>query len=206
MPIGATCERPSAEALGRAVLLAAGLLFLSGAAQGATDPSGGCRAVPSGRAVAVHAQLDDLIPGELLRLISLGLAGNLHVEIDLVKRRPLWLPLRVARQTLDLVITRDARGDGFLLDGEQRLPDPARLRLPRILLPVEGDPAGLEAQLRVQLRVITPSSLGKMATWVAGGGGKEEERSALSAGLLSLIADELARSVEVSCAVARRSK
>jgi len=206
MPAATPQDRPSGEAIGRAVMLVAGLFALSSAAQGATDPSGSCTAVRSGRAVAVHAQLDDLIPGELLRLISLGLAGNLHVELDLVRRRPLWFSSRLTRQTLDLVITRDARGDGFLLDNEVRLPDPTRLRLPRILLPVDEDPAGLEAQIRVQLRVITPGSLGKMATWVAGGGGKQEERSALSAGLLSLIADELARSVEISCAVAGRKR
>lgn len=198
------CDRPSGAAVGNAVLLVVALLALSTAA-GAQTPSATCRASSAGRAVAVHVQVADLFPPELLRLVGLGLTGRVQVEIDLVRRRPLWFSQRVARQSLEVTVARGPGGEGLTLDGEP-IADPSRLRLPRVQLPVDGDPDRLEAQVRLQLRVITPGSLGKMATWVAGGDSKQEERSALSAGLLSLIADELARSVETSCPVARRTR
>jgi hypothetical protein len=122
--------------------------------------------------------------------------------VDLVQRRALWFSRRVARQSIDATLSRGPDGDGVLLDGEP-VADPSRLRLPRLQLPLDEGGGRLEAQVRVRLRVITPGSLGKMATWIAGGDGSEEERSALSAGLLSLVADELARSVEASCEVTR---
>jgi hypothetical protein len=204
MQAAASSDRPSVAAIGNAVLLVVALLALSTAA-GAQTPAAACRASFAGRAVSVHVQVDDLFPSELLRLVGLGLTGRLQVEIDLVRRRPLWFSRRVARHSFDVAVARGPAGEGLLLDGEP-IADPSRLRLPRIQLPVEGEPDQLEAQVRVQLRVITPGSLGKMAAWVAGGESKQEERSALSAGLLSIIADELARSVETSCPVARRSK
>jgi len=204
MQAAASSDRPSGAAIGNAVLLVVALLALSTAA-GAQTPAGTCRASFAGRNVAVHVQVDDLFPSEMLRLVGLGLTGRLQVEIDLVRRRPLWFSRRVARHSLDVAVSRGPGGEGLLLDGEP-IADPSRLRLPRIQLPVDGEPDQLEAQVRVQLRVITPGSLGKMAAWVAGGESKQEERSALSAGLLSIIADELARSVETSCPVARRSK
>ena len=182
----------------------AALLFLVAVALAAHGaPGGACRAVAGHSGILVRVQLVDLFGPELLRLVSLGLEGRVRVEVELVRRRPFWFSRRVARESVEAVVTRDPSGEGFLLDGERPLPDPSRLPIERIALPAPGgDPERHEAQVRVQLRVITPASLGRMAAWVAGG--KEEERSALSAGLFSLIADELARTLEFSCPVRRR--
>ncbi len=194
-------ERPSARAIGNAAALVA-LLLAASAAEGAPGASGTCRASAAGRRVLVKAALDDLFAPELLRLVSLGLTGHIHVEADLIHRRPLWFSRRVARTSLDLTVSKDPAGEGFLLDGERPIFDPRHLLLERLALPFDGGaPGQYEAEVRVQLRVITPASLGKMAAWVAGGEGKSDERSALSAGVLSLLADELSRSLELSCPV-----
>ena len=177
------------------------LLVGASFAVGAAGPSGSCRAAAVGRNVSVRVQLEALFEPELLRLVSLGLDGNIRVEVELLRHRPLWFPSRTGQQSVELNVAREPAGEGFLLDGE-RLADPQRLLLSRILLPLEtGDPEQHEVRVRVQLRVITPASLGKMATWVAGGDAKQEQRSALSAGVLALLADELARTLEFSCAV-----
>jgi hypothetical protein len=204
VPTRADSDRPSGRVIGNALLLVA-LLLAASAAEGAPGPSGSCRATAAGRRVLVQVKLDDLFAPELLRLVSLGLDGRITVEVDLVRRRPLWFSQRVARTSLELTVSRDASGDGFLLDGERPLLDPRRLYLERLALPYEGDdPARYQAEVRVQLRVITPGSLGKMAAWVAGGEGKSEERSALSAGVLAMLADELSRTLELQCAVRPR--
>jgi hypothetical protein len=198
-------ERPSVGELGNGLALVVALLALSSFAAGAEGPSGRCRAVASSKSVSVHVELDDLFSGELLRLLTLGLEGRLRVEVELLQKRSLWFGKRVARQSLELTVARDPQGEGLLLDGEILLLDPERLRLPRLQLPLDGgDPQRHEVQVRAQLRVITAGTLGKMATWVAGGDGKQEERSALGAGVLSLLADELARSVELTCPVVVR--
>ncbi len=192
------------QALPRAFALAL-LLLVASSAEGAPGPTGSCRATASGRAVSVRVQLDDLFQPELLRLVSLGLEGRLHVELALLERRTLWFPRRAASLSYEVTMARDARGDGFVLDGDRPVLDPQHLVLERVALPFDGDdPERLRIEARIQLRVITPASLGRMASWVAGGDANKEERSALSAGVLAVLADELARSLELSCPVKRR--
>jgi hypothetical protein len=198
-------ERSAGRPLVHALWLFAALAALANAADCAEGPSGSCRATAAGRRILVHVQLEQLFPPELLRLVSLGLTGRVQVEVELVRHRPLWFSRRVARESVELLVSRHPSGEGFLLDGDRLLANADTLSLERIELAFDGDePEKHEAVVRVQLRVITAASLGKMATWVAGGEGKREERSALSAGVLSLLADELSRTLELSCAVRKR--
>ena len=162
MAAGGTSSRPPLRLIERALVLTVCLAGL--AAQGA--PSGECRAEAAGRTVAVHATLIALLAPELLRLVSLGLEGRVHVEVELLRRRPLFFSRRVARHSLDLTVSRDPSGDGFLLDGERPLADPTLLALPRLALPLEdlASPERHEVRISVQLRVITATSLGKVAS------------------------------------------
>src|SRR6188768_2861012 len=102
----------AARRLGAAVVAAAGLVAPGAWAE---EPRAACTATLSGRRVVARPQALAFLSPELDRLVRLGMAGRLEVELTLWRRRPLWFDARVdgSRLTQVLAYTREA----YLLDG-----------------------------------------------------------------------------------------
>ena len=179
-----------------AALVLASVLCAPLAAQGS---SASCRAVLAGTRALVGLTLEGLLDRDLLRLVRLGLAGSLSVEVTVVRKRFL-LGSRVARVSIDYQLRWLEDEQVLLLDGRP-VRDPGRLSLERIALELPDglDPAALGVEARAELKVVTAQSLGDVARWIAGG--KSGEASPISRNLLGAVADDLTRSAEASCAV-----
>ncbi len=94
-----------------------------------------------------------------------------------------------------------AADQSYVLDGRREVSDPLSLSLDRIALrPAEPlDEGGqYKVEVKATLQVVTPSSLGKVASWMAGTP-DGEERSELTARLLKVVAEDLARQARCSC-------
>jgi hypothetical protein len=173
--------------------LIVGALLFSPFAAGAASAS--CRAALAGTRALVGLTLEGLLDHDLLRLVRLGLAGKLSIEVTVVRRRFL-LGSNVARAVLELEL-RWSEAEGLLLDGRP-VRDPEHLSLERIALALpEGlDPTALEVETRAELRVVTAQSLTDVARWIAG-----DDRSTLSKNLIGAVADDLTRSADARCPV-----
>ena len=186
---------PQARAQWAALVLAALLC----APLAARASSASCRAVLAGTRALVGLTLEGLLDRDLLRLVRLGLAGSLSIEVTVTRKRFL-LGSRVARVSLGFELRWLEDEQVLLLDG-RRVRDPEQLALERIALEVPGglDPEALDVEARAELKVVTTQSLGDVARWIAGG--KSGEASPISRNLLGAVADDLTRSAEARCAV-----
>jgi hypothetical protein len=132
-----------------------------------------CRADLTGQRAILRVTLVDLFDQELLRLVELGLEGEVHVEATLYRRRRLWFDARLVQVNRVLGVSWSRLQGTFLVAG---LPvaDPDRLELPEMVLsstrdppPDDGDEEYVEISAR--LEVVTARSLGQVARWLVGG-------------------------------------
>jgi hypothetical protein len=187
---------------GLAAALVAAVGLCAPLARAEEPPRVTCSASRVGRRVVVRPEALALVAPELERLMKLGLAGRLEVELTLLRRRPLWFSERLDATKLTQVLAYSAQG-GWRLDGRP-LPSPGTLELERVAWTLEEEPEAETAfvvEVEVRLQVVTAASLGKVAKWLTQGEKTEEERSALTRGLLRTVADDLTRGAEGRCSV-----
>jgi hypothetical protein len=194
-------RRLGAQARGlRAALIAAvGLLAPEAWAE---EPRAQCAATLSGRRVVVRPEAQAFLNAELDRLLRLGLAGRLEVELTLLRRRRLWFDEQVDSARLTQVLSF-SQGE-YLLDGRPLPSGATALELERTAWTLETPPESGDAfvvQVNVRLQVVTASSLGKMASWLTQGPSSESERSTVSRNLLSSVAEDLTRRASGRCEV-----
>jgi hypothetical protein len=188
---------------GLAAALVAAVGLFAPMARAEEPPRVTCSASRVGRRVVVRPEALALVAPELERLMKLGLAGRLEVELTLLRRRPLWFSERVDATKLTQVLAYPAKEGGWRLDGRP-LASPGTLELERVAWVLEEEPEAETAfvvEVEVRLQVVTAASLGKVAKWLTRGEETEAERSALTSGLLRTVADDLTRGAEGRCAV-----
>jgi hypothetical protein len=189
----------SARRLGAALVTAVGLLAPGARAE---EPRVACTATRVGRRVLVRPEASALLAPELERLMKLGLAGRLELELTLRRRRSLWFSTRVDGARLTQVLSYAAKEGGWMLDGREV--EPGTLELERVAWALEEEleqTATLEVEVRVRLQVVTADSLGKVAEWLTQGEATDTERSALTRNLLRTVAEDLTRGAEGRCTV-----
>jgi hypothetical protein len=190
------------RSLGAALVAALGLL--APMARGEEPPRVTCSASRVGRRVVVMPEALALVAPELERLMRLGLAGRLEVELTLLRRRPLWFSERMDAARLTQVLTYSAKEGGWLLDGRPLAAGVGTLELERVAWTLEEEPeaeAAFVVEVGVRLQVVTAASLGKVTRWLTQGEKTEAERSALTRGLLRTVAEDLSRRAEGRCSV-----
>lgn len=190
-------ERPAARALlGCLCLLAGGI-----PAWAAPEPT--CQARRTAERVLVSIELRPLLSEEALRLVRLGLKGQIRIEGAVLRRR-----LGLFEQTLATVSSRaelSAGPDGrtLLLDG-RALPSAASIRLERVAVRLDGRTSvdePLTFRGSVEVRVVTASSLARVAAWATETSEEEASSSLLTRALLEALANDLTRTGDCSCAV-----
>jgi hypothetical protein len=188
-----------ARGLGAALVAAIGLLAPRAWAE---EPRALCTATLSGRRVVVRPEAQAFLTPELDRLLRLGLAGRLEVELTLLRRRKLWFDAQVDTTRLTQVLSFSQ--GGYLLDGRPLSPTAASLELERTAWTLEQPPESGDSfavQVNVRLQVVTASSLGKVASWLTQGESAQDERSAVTRNLLRTVAEDLSRHASGQCAV-----
>ncbi|MCY1074815.1 hypothetical protein [Archangium lansingense] len=183
--------------------LVAALGLLAPMARAEEPPRVTCSATRVGRRVVVRPEALALVAPELERLMRLGLAGRLEVELTLLRRRPLWFSERMDAARLTQVLVYSAKEGGWVLDG-RLLAGVGTLELERVAWTLEEEPeaeATFVVEVGVRLQVVTAASLGKVAQWLTQGEKTEAERSALTRGLLRTVAEDLTRRAEGRCSV-----
>jgi hypothetical protein len=181
-------------------------LLLVGTVSLAALPTASCTARVSGRRILVDVELGSLFDPDLLRLVRLGLKGHLTVELKVLKPRPLWFDALVAQDDATFSVDYSRERGALVLEGRREVPDPGHLALERLSVRLDSPPEGPhQVQIHAKLQVVTASSLGEVARWLAGRARdrKEERPDALSRNLLDGVATELARSASARCEVAR---
>jgi hypothetical protein len=161
-----------------------------------------CTATLSGRRVVVRPEALAFLTSELDRLLRLGLAGRLEVELTLLRRRKLWFDEQVDSARLTQVLSFSQ--GGYLLDGRPLPSGATALELERTAWTLKEPPesgASLVVQVTVRLQVVTASSLGKVASWLTQGESAENERSTVTRNLLRTVAEDLSRRASGRCDV-----
>lgn len=187
-----------------AALVAALGLFAPVARAEGTPPRMTCSATRVARRVVVRPEALALVAPELERLMKLGLAGRLEVELTLLRRRPLWFSERMDETKLTQVLAYSAKAGGWALDGRALAGGTGTLELERVAWMLDEEPeaeATFEVEVRVRLQVVTAASLGKVAQWLTQGEKTEAERSALTRSLLRTVAEDLTSGAEGRCTV-----
>lgn len=188
-----------ARGLGAALLAAVGLAVPRAHAD---EPRARCTATLTGRRVVVRPEAHTFLTPELDRLLRLGLAGRLEVELTLLRRRKLWFDARVDSAQLTQVLSF-TRG-GYLLDGRPLSSEATTLELERVAWTLEEAPESGDAlvvQVNVRLQVVTAASLGKVASWLTQGPPAEAESSPVTRNLLRSVAEDLTRTATGRCDV-----
>jgi len=118
------------------------LLALAAPATAATrePPSASCSARLVGRRVIVNAALAGLFDPELLRLVRLGLAGRLEVEIALQRKRLLMFSEALASEHYQATLSYDERSQEFRIDGRGVGAELLSLTLDRVTLTLRAPP------------------------------------------------------------------
>lgn len=188
--------------LGVALVATAGLLAPRARAE---EPRAACTATLSGRRVLARAEALAFVSPELDRLVRLGMAGKLEVELTLWRRRSLWFDARVdgARLTQVLAFTRGE----YVLDGRPLAEGPGMMESERVAWTLDERPEAADrfvVQVEVRLHVVTAVSLGRVASWLTQEkDANAEERSGLTSTLLRSVAEDLSRSASGRCEVVR---
>src|SRR5512140_558515 len=181
-------------------------LGLSGSAALAEGPAATCTATLAGGRVLIDVELQRFLDPDLLKLVRLGLEGNLQFELVLLRTRPFWFDELIERDAATARLRYVDEDRVYLLDDRREVPDPLRLDLERFALrpPDPLDPDGTyKVEVKATLRVVTGASLGKVASWIAGREPSRGETSDLSSRLLRAVADDLARQATALCEVVR---
>jgi hypothetical protein len=200
----------------RAVLCLFGLLALFAAVPAARAAVGvQCKVERAGERAVVAVTLADVLDPDLRRLVELGLAGRLRVEVRLHRRRAFWFDSQVGEDVRQSVLQWSRQRSSMLLDGQPV--DPARLTLPFVLRPTQGSLAEGEhhVEVAVRLEVVTASSLGAVARWLAAGRpgadrpreqDDEDATPILPRALAGALAADLARTARGRCVLPPRRK
>ncbi|WP_164007795.1 hypothetical protein [Pyxidicoccus trucidator] len=189
------------QRLGAALVAAAGLLAPMAHAE--EEPRASCSAILSGRRVVARPEAFAFISPELDRLVRLGMAGRVEVEVTLWRRRSLWFNARVdgTRLTQVLAFTRGS----YVLDGRPLPEGPGALELERVAWMLEERPEAGDrylVQVEVRLHVVTAASLGRVASWLTQEKSAQgEERSGLTGTVLRSVAEDLSRGASGRCEV-----
>lgn len=185
------------------------LLGPPGLAAARDPPSALCSARLAGRRVIVNATLTGFFDADLLRLVRLGLAGRLDVEIALVRKRFLLFSEAEASERYQALVSYDDKSEEFRIDGRGVGSELSSLTLDRVALTLRAPPPGGPHRVRVaaRLEVVTASSLLQVARWI-GGRAKEKpdedaEGSGFSGLLVRSLLQDLARSATGTCALER---
>ena len=199
----ARTRKRTGQRLGAVWVAAAGLLALLARAEEA--PRASCSATLSGRRVVARLEAFAFVSPELDRLVRLGMAGRMEVEVTLFRRRALWFDTRVdgARLTQVLAFTRG----GYVLDGEPLPEGPGALELERVAWTLDERPEAGDrfvVQVVVKLHVVTAASLGRVASWLTQEkNAQEEEGSGFTRTVLRSVAEDLSRGASGRCEVSR---
>jgi hypothetical protein len=194
-------RRLGAQARGLGVALVAAMGLLAPGAW-ADEPRAQCTATLSGRRVVVRPEAQTFLTQELDRLLRLGLAGRLEVELTLQRRRKLWFDEQVDAAKLTQVLSF-SKGE-YLLDGRALPAGTPVLALERTAWTLKEPPEPNESfvvQLNVRLQVVTAASLSKVASWLTQGESAEDERSTVTRNLLRTVAEDLTRGASGRCDV-----
>jgi hypothetical protein len=167
-------------------------------------PSVSCNARLAGRRVIVNATLLGFFDPELLRLVRLGLAGRLEVEVALQRRRFLMLSESLASHRFQALLSHDEKSQEFRIDGRGVGAELQSLTLDRVTLNLRGAPEpGHSVRVSARLEVVTATSLLQLARFF---GGRErdkaaepEEGSSVSRLLVKSLLQDLARSATGTC-------
>jgi hypothetical protein len=194
-----------------AALAAALLLALAPEARAAArdPPKASCSARLAGRRVIVMATLDGFFDPDLLRLVRLGLAGRLDVQISLQRKRFLLFSEAEASERYQALVTYDDKSEEFRIDGRHGGSELKSLTLDRIALALKAPPPEGPHLVRVaaRLEVVTASSLLQVARWIGGRdkekAAEENEGSGFSGLLVRSLLQDLARSASGTCALER---
>ncbi|MFP2961766.1 hypothetical protein ACLEPN_29195 [Myxococcus sp. 1LA] len=172
----------------------------------AEEPRATCTATLSGRRVMVRSEAFDFISPELDRLVRLGMAGKLEVELTLWRRNSVWFDERVdtARVTQVLAFSKGA----YVLDGRSLPEGPSALTLERVAWSLEERPEPgerFQVRINVRLQVVTAASLGRVAAWLTQGKQAPDDEGATLTGsvLLRSVAEDLSRGANARCDVTR---
>jgi hypothetical protein len=193
-----------ARRLGAALIAVVGLLAPRAHAD---EPGARCTATLTGRRVVVRPEAHAFLTEDLDRLLRLGLAGRLEVELTLLRRRKLWFDARVDSAQLTQVLSFN-RGE-YLLDGRSLPSGATTLELERTAWTLEEAPEPsdtLVVQVNVRLQVVTAASLGKVASWLTQSQPADAEESPLTRNVLRSVAEDLTRSAVGRCAVSPTSR
>ncbi|WP_426749205.1 hypothetical protein [Myxococcus sp. Y35] len=190
------------QRLGTALIAVAGLLA---PAVRAEEPRVTCTATLSGRRVMVRPEAFHVISPDLDRLVRLGMAGKLEVELTLWRRNTVWFDARVDATRLTQVLAF-AKGE-YLLDGRPLPGGASALTLERVALTLEDRPepdARFEVRISVRLQVVTAASLGRVAAWLTQGKqAPGDDGPSLTGTVLRSVAEDLSRGASGRCAVTR---
>lgn len=199
----ARTRKRTGQRLGAVWVAAAGLL--APLARAEEEPRASCSATLSGRRVVARPEAFAFVSPELDRLVRLGMAGRLEVEVTLFRRRALWFDTRVdgARLTQVLAFTPG----GYVLDGEPLPEGPGTLELERVAWTLDERPEAGDrfvVQVVVKLHVVTAASLGRVASWLTQEKNAQgEERSGFTRTVLRSVAEDLSRGASGRCEVSR---
>jgi hypothetical protein len=181
------------------------------AARAAVDVQ--CKVERAGERALVSVTLADVLDPDLRRLVELGLAGRLRVEVRLHRRRAFWFDAQVGEDIRQSVLQWSRPRASMLLDGQ--LVDPRRLTLPFVLRPGHGglDQGEHYVDVAVRLEVVTASSLGAVARWLAAGrpgtngnGDEDDGAAPLPRALAGALAADLARTARGRCTLPARRR
>jgi hypothetical protein len=186
-----------------------------------------CRARLAGRRALADVELRGFFDADLLRLVRLGLAGRLEVELTVLRKRWFIVSASGARQRYRSVLTFDPAAQEFAIDGSAIGKELRDLTLERLSLPLEEPLSGAPLiRATARFEVVTESSLLQVAKWLAGGGrnadnrasgdaappdarsgrsdaGAEQAESTFSTFVFKSLMRDLARSATATCALER---
>jgi hypothetical protein len=178
--------------------------IVASAVQGAAAEAW-CRCQLAGNRARASIEVQGLVDPELERLIRLGLTGRVRWELELSRKRWLWVEQRVAGLTVESAIRFSAGRRVFVIEGVGEVPDLSRLRLDTadLRLDVPYAPDGrYELRIRARLQVITVDSLARVASWMVDAEkdeGEERPSSWAARGLLAAVSNDLQRTATTTC-------
>ena len=183
-----------------------GLGIVAPAAQGAAAEAR-CRCRITGNRAEATVEVQGLVDAELERLIRLGLAGRVRWELELVRKRWLWVEQPVAELTVESALRFSDARHVFAVEGGGEAADLSRLTLHTADLRLASPPAAkgrYELRVRARLQVITVESLARVASWMVDGHEQEGEGGSSSwatRSLLAAVSNDLQRVVTATCRV-----
>jgi hypothetical protein len=187
------------------VFLAVALAAAGSGVGAETAPSAACEARRVGDRVLVTLELRDFLQEETRRLLQLGMKGHIAVEAAAFRKRMGLFEHTVASTAVGPVLSSPRDSRELRLDGRALTESAGSFRLERFALRVPADEAraaALTVRATVRLRVVTVSSLSKVAAWAAQSSEDEASSSLITRGILSAVVSDLTRSADCTCRVA----